>query len=311
MLKKFKTDYKRNCRKSLKPTTSGIVESDRASPRAMHIVSWNVAGLRAMLKKGNLQELLETRDFDIVCLQETKAEEHQVKLPDEITTKYPYRFWNSTRGTTQRKGLSGTTIWSKNKPLKQIPPPEIDEEGRITTLEYDNFIICCVYTPNSQKIETPRFEFRTKKWDQEFRKYIIALKNIKPTIVTGDFNVAHLDIDINNVKRNKNKAPGFYDDERTQFQEHLDSGFIDVFRHFHPTQEGAYTYWNQLRPANRENNVGWRIDYFLSGGESSRCAYPQTPELTASGATASPIKDCGMLPDVYGSDHCPLYLELG
>ena len=262
----------------------------------MRILSWNVAGLRAMLKKGHLEQLLtsEEQDYDIVCLQETKAEESQVKLPSNIEQKYPYRFWNSTLGTTQRKGLSGTTIWSKTRPINRIQHPKIDEEGRITTLEYTDFIICCVYTPNSQSIDSPRFEFRTQKWDEEFRKYIIALKKIKPTIITGDFNVALKDIDINNVPRNKNKAPGFFDDERTQFQKHLDSGFIDVFRHFHPTQQGAYTYWNQLRKANRENNVGWRIDYFLSGGD------PHTP-----------LKECGMLPDVYGSDHCPIYLDIG
>lgn len=265
----------------------------------MKILSWNVAGIRAVLRKGNLEQLLMEEEYDIVCLQETKAEEHQVKLPPNIAEKYPFRFWNSTLGTTQRKGLSGTTIWSKTKPINRINHPDIDEEGRITTLQFNNFIICCVYTPNSQNIESPRFEFRTQVWDQEFRKYITTLKDIKPTIIAGDLNVAHLDIDIYNAKNNKNKAAGFYDDERTQFQEHLDSGFIDVFRHFHPTKQGAYTYWNQLRKANRENNVGWRIDYFLCGGYS-RFAYHHTPLL-----------ECGILPDVYGSDHCPIYLEVG
>ena len=259
----------------------------------MKILSWNVAGLRAMLKKGNLQDLLSKEDFDIVCLQETKAEEQQVKLPSDIESKYPFRFWNSTLGTTQRKGLSGTTIWSKTRPINRINHPEIDEEGRITTLQFEDFIIVCVYTPNSQSIESPRFEFRTQKWDKEFRKYISALKEIKPTIVTGDLNVALKDIDIYNPIRNKNKAAGFYDDERTEFQKHLDSGFIDVFRYLHPKQQGAFTYWNQLRPANRQNNVGWRIDYFLYGG------YSNISKL-----------ECEMLPDVYGSDHCPLYLVL-
>ena len=261
----------------------------------MKVISWNVAGIRAMLKKGNLQELLAKNDYeyDIVCLQETKAEEQQVNLPKELDEIYPYRFWNSTLGTTQRKGFSGTTIWSKTKPVNRIAHPHIDEEGRITTLEFDKFIIVCVYTPNSQSLKSPRFEFRTKAWDQEFRNYIAELKIMKPTIVTGDLNVAHSDIDICNAKQNKNKAAGFLDDERTEFQKHLDAGFIDVFRHLHPTQTGAYTYWNQIRPANRLNNVGWRIDYFLFG---------ENPK------TSLDIQDSDILPDVYGSDHCPIYL---
>jgi len=274
----------------------------------MRILSWNVAGLRAMLKKEHLQNLLAKEDFDIICLQETKAEEQQVILPPEIIEKYPFRFWNSTLGTTQRKGLSGTAIWSKIKPITRIHHPEIDEEGRITTLEFENFIIVCVYTPNSQSLESPRFKFRTQIWDQEFRNYITTLKTIKTTIITGDLNVAHQDIDIYNAKRTKNKVAGFLDDERSQFQQHLDSGFIDVFRHLHPTQQDAFTYWNQIRPANRVNNVGWRIDYFLIGEGAPATLLPHIKEPTASGI-ATNVK-CGMLTDVYGSDHCPLYLEI-
>ena len=261
----------------------------------MKILSWNVAGLRAMIKKGNLEQLLMEEDYDIVCLQETKAEELQVKLPEEITTKYPFRFWNSTLGTTQRKGLSGTTIWSKTRPINRINHPEIDEEGRITTIQFEDFIIVCVYTPNSQSIESPRFEFRTQVWDEHFRNYITALKQIKPTIIAGDLNVCHLDIDIYNAKKNKNKAPGFYDDERSEFQKHLDSGFIDVFRYLYPTQEGAFTYWNQMRAANRQNNTGWRIDYFLYGSNN-------TDKIT--------IKNLIIRSDILGSDHCPICLEI-
>jgi len=261
----------------------------------MKIISWNVAGLRAMLKKGNLQKILEETDYDIVCLQETKAEEHQVKLPPEIEEKYPFRFWNSTKGTTQRKGLSGTAIWSKTQPINIINPPVIDEEGRITTLQYDDFIIVCVYTPNSQSLESPRYEFRTQTWDHHFREYIVALKNIKPTIIAGDLNVAHIDIDIYNPKRCRNKIPGFFDNERTEFQKHLDTGFIDIYRHLYPTKLGAYTFWNQIRPENRINNIGWRIDYFLIGGEPK---------------SSFNIIDCKILSDVYGSDHCPLHLEM-
>ena len=134
----------------------------------MKIISWNVAGLRAMIKKGNLQKMLDLYAPDVVCLQETKAEEHQVTLPEELSNKYPYRFWQSTHGTTQRKGLSGTTIWSKMKPERQYNPPVTDEEGRITTIEFDDYIIVSVYTPNSQGPDTPRLEFRTKVWHESF-----------------------------------------------------------------------------------------------------------------------------------------------
>ena len=263
----------------------------------MRILSWNVAGLRALLKKGNLQELLKKENYDIVCLQETKAEESQVILPEEIASEYPYRFWHSTQGTTQRKGLSGTTIWSKIKPDYRINPPDIDQEGRITALQFENFIIVCVYTPNSQSLDSPRFKFRTQEWDLVFRDYINALKKIKPTIITGDLNVAHRDIDIHDPKKNKNKSAGFLDDEREQFQQHLDTGFVDVFRQFYPDKIGAYTYWSQLNPKTRQNNKGWRIDYFLSGGNPN----PKHKNK---------IKDCGILPEVCGSDHCPIYLVL-
>lgn len=281
----------------------------------MRILSWNVAGLRAMLKKGNLQELLSNNDYDIVCLQETKAEEQQVQLPKEIIEKYPYRFWNSTLGTTQRKGLSGTTIWSKTTPINRINHPLIDKEGRITTLQFKDFIIVCVYTPNSQSLESPRYKFRTDEWDQEFRKYIIALKNIKPTIIAGDLNVAHKDMDIYNPKRCRNKIAGFLDNEREEFQKHLDAGFVDIFRQLYPTKTGAYTYWNQIRPANRINNTGWRIDYFLYG-EDSRFACPQTPQIQKSIDSEKTSKlrlnftECTLLTDVYGSDHCPLSLVI-
>ena len=249
------------------------------------IISWNVAGIRAMLRKGNLQALLETTNFDIVCLQETKAEEKQVKLPLEITTKYPHRFWNSTKGTTQRKGFSGTTIWSRYEPVRQIDPPLSDEEGRITTLEFENFIIVCVYTPNSQGLNTPRFEFRTQKWHIAFLEYIKVLKEIKPTIICGDLNVAHKEIDIHKPEKHRDCA-GFLDLERTQFQEYLDAEFLDGFRHLYPNASKKYTYWNQLNPKVRQNNSGWRIDYFLLNQISS-------------------IKECNMLTDILGSDHCP------
>ena len=178
--------------------------------------------LRAMIKKRNFYSNYSlANDFDIVCLQETKAEEQQVILPTEITDKYPHRFWHSTKGTTQRKGLSGTTIWSKTQPIARINPPDIDEEGRITTLEFDKFIIVCVYTPNSQGLNTPRFEFRTGLWHQHFSTYIATLQKKKPTIICGDLNVAHNNIDIHHPEKHHQYA-GFLDLERSQFQEYLD-----------------------------------------------------------------------------------------
>jgi len=259
----------------------------------MRVVSWNVAGIRANLKKNCLQTFLGKTDFDLVCIQETKATEEQVKIPDEIAKKYPFRFWESTQGITQRKGLSGTCIWSKEAPINQLKPPEIDLEGRITALEFKSFIIVCVYTPNSQSSDSPRFKFRVNEWDNAFREYIKALDTIKPTIICGDFNVAYLDIDIYNSKKNKNKVAGFFDDERNQFSKHLENGFIDAFRYLYPTEIKKYTYWNQIRKTCRENNIGWRIDYFL-----------------VSKKMENQIKECNILAEEMGSDHCPIALEI-
>ena len=256
----------------------------------MRIISWNVAGLRAILKRGNLQDLIQKESPDIICLQETKAEESQVELPESIKTQYPYRFWESTKGTTQRKGLSGTAIWSKIKPIRQYNPPEIDEEGRITTIEFRDFIIMTVYTPNSQGLDSHRLTFRTTQWHNGFKEYINALIQLKPTIICGDLNVAHNDIDIHHPEKHRKHA-GFLDIERTQFQEYLDIGYIDQFRKFNPTLEKRYTYWNQMNPQIRINNSGWRIDYFLCSEDVS-------------------VKNCDNWDKVYGSDHCPVYLEV-
>jgi len=261
----------------------------------MKILCWNVAGLRAMLKKEHLQKLIEDNnyEYDHICLQETKAEEIQVLLPDNIIKEYPYRYWNSSQGITQRKGLSGTTIWSKEKPLHVIPSLNIDQEGRIVTLEYNNYIIVCVYTPNSQTIDSPRYIFRTSEWDIAFKYYISNLNKIKPTIICGDLNVAFLDIDIHNPKKHKNKSAGFYDIERANFKLYLDANFIDTYRCVYPQLTNKYTYWNQLRKTNREKNIGWRIDYIL-----------------ISNKLAKNIEDCNILHDIYGSDHCPITLTL-
>ena len=257
----------------------------------LKIISWNVAGIRAIIKKGNLQIVLEKNnyEYDIILLQETKAEEIQVKLPKEITDIYPYRFWQSTKGTTQRKGLSGTTIWSKTKPIAQLNPPECDDEGRITTLEFEKFIIVSVYTPNSQGLNKPRFRFRTQEWHNNFATYITMLKDKKPIIIGGDLNVAHKDIDIHGPNLHRNKVAGFLDLERSQFTEYLNLGFRDAFRYMYPDALKKYTYWNQLNPKIRENNSGWRIDYFLVTSEIQ-------------------IQECDMLTDQRGSDHCPIYL---
>lgn len=258
----------------------------------MRIISWNVAGIRGILKRGNLQEFIKKESPDIICLQETKANAEQVELPECIKTQYPYRFWESTKGTTQRKGLSGTAIWSKIKPIRQYNPPEIDEEGRITTIEFDKFIIMTVYAPNSQGLGSNRLTYRTTEWHNSFKEYINALKQLKPTIICGDFNVAHNNIDIHHPEQHKKHA-GFLDIERKQFQEYLDIGYIDEFRKFNPTSEKIYTYWNQINPKIRENNSGWRIDYFLCSEEQSQY-----------------VKNCDIWNTVYGSDHCPIYLEL-
>tara|TARA_Y100000591_G_C21748743_1_gene653495 strand:- start:136 stop:912 length:777 start_codon:yes stop_codon:yes gene_type:complete len=254
------------------------------------IISWNVAGIRAMLKKDNLIKLLLNEDPDIVCLQETKAEERQVVIPENILSIYPYRFWESTKGTTQRKGLSGTTIWSKKKPIRQYSPPDSDEEGRITTLEFDNYIVMCVYVPNSQGLDSDRLKFRTTVWHKNFKEYINNLKLLKPTIVCGDLNVAHNPIDIHNPLRNT-KTAGFLDIEREQFKEYLDTGYIDIFRKLNPYKEKCFTYWNILNPKIRENNSGWRIDYFLI-----------TEDII--------VNKCEILNKIYGSDHCPIYLDI-
>jgi exodeoxyribonuclease III len=276
-------------RKKIEPKKTNQKKSTREKTQ-MKIVSWNVAGVRAMLKKGYLDKLIAENDYDIICLQETKAEEVQVKLTPEIMEKYPYRFWQSTKGTTQLKGLSGTTIWSKTKPLFRINPPEIDEEGRITALEFGKFIIVCVYTPNSQGLDTPRYEFRIQAWHISFLGYIAALKQRKTTIIVGDLNVAHNEIDIHKPEKHRDCA-GFLDLERKQFQEYLDVGYADAFRQLYPDAKAKYTYWNQLNPKTRQNNSGWRIDYCLVSD----------PNI---------IKDCNIMPEVCGSDHCPVYLEL-
>ena len=260
----------------------------------MKLLSWNVAGLRAMLKKPTFLEFIndDNNDCEIICLQETKAEEKQVTLPEEITNKYPHRYWNSTEGTTQRKGLSGTSIWCKSQPINILPTPEFDNEGRIITLEFDNFIIINVYVPNSQKLENERYYFR-EKWNSKFTDYLKTFQ--KEIIVCGDFNVAHLDIDISNPKQKKNKVAGFFDNERTDFAYLIEMvDLVDVFRTLNPTKQKS-TYWSNFMKQTRKNSNGWGIDYFLI----SKSLYHK--EI---------VDKCNILIDVKGSDHCPICLEI-
>jgi len=259
----------------------------------MKIISWNVAGLRAKLKKENFHNFIKNTDANIICLQETKAEENQIKLTQFICEKFPFRFWNSSDGTTQKKGFSGTSIWSSIKPIHTKPTPGFDNEGRTVTLEFDDFILICVYTPNSQSMTSERFKFRIENWDKNFREYINEQNKIKSTIVCGDLNVINLEIDMYNPKKYKNKVAGFFDLERESFNKYLDDGFVDVFRNIYPNEENKYTYWNQIVKTCREKNMGWRLDYFL-----------------ACNKLLPKINDCNIITNQLGSDHCPIYLIL-
>jgi exodeoxyribonuclease-3 len=262
-------------------------------PRKMNIISWNVAGVRARLRD-KYMVFLERGDYDVVCLQETKAEEKQVQLPQTLMDMYPHRQWNATKGTTQRKGLSGTAIWSKQPVERWIPTPEFDEEGRITAAEFDKFILVTVYTPNSQSPESERHVHRVCIWDPLFRAYIAELDRIKPVVLCGDLNVAHEDIDVYHPDKARNKMSGCLDSERSNLQQLLSVGFKDAFRILHQEPE-QYTYWDQKSPALRTSNRGWRIDYFLVSD-----AIVETHN----------VRSCEIRAQVFGSDHCPVTLEL-
>tara|TARA_Y100000389_G_C17397182_1_gene483227 strand:+ start:383 stop:1174 length:792 start_codon:yes stop_codon:yes gene_type:complete len=261
----------------------------------MKIISYNVAGLRAILKKPDFEEFINNdSNYDILCLQETKAEEHQVKIPEYINNKYKYYYWNSTKGITQRKGLSGVSIWCMSPPVNNLGCPDFDEEGRILTLEFEKFILTNVYVPNSQDFDTNRYHFR-EKWNDDFKSYINNLKNNhnKEIIVCGDFNVAHLDLDINNPKSKKNKVAGFFDNERTDFAYLLETNdLIDVFRNKYPKYQKS-TYWSNFSKCRRTKENGWGIDYFLT-----------TNNLI------SKVNDISIMKHIKGSDHCPILLDL-
>ena len=266
----------------------------------MKIVSWNVAGLRGSFKKSALN-WLQGSEFDIICLQETKCSEEEANkvMPKWISETYKYRYWNSCTGEYQhlgfqRKGLSGTSIWSK-QPGIQLETPEFDKEGRTTAVEFSDFIIVNVYTPNSQNPKSQRFTYRVQEWDIEFLNYIQSLNDLKPTIICGDFNVAFEDKDVYNPVGFKNKVAGFIDEERENFGNILCNGYKDAFRMFYPDAEEKYTFWTQMQPQLRKTNRGWRIDYFL---------------IPANTILEKNITDSNILPHIMGSDHSPITLTI-
>ena len=249
----------------------------------MKFISWNVNGLRAVFGKG-FPDIIKELDADFVCLQETKMQAGQ--LDAELPTYTSY--WNYA----EKKGYSGTAIYTRHEPLSVaygIDIPEHDTEGRVITLEYPDFYLVTVYVPNSQD-DLRRLGYRVT-WEDAFRAYLKRLDEKKPVIVCGDLNVAHQEIDLKNPKSNRKNA-GFTDEERGKFQELLDAGFVDTFRHFYPDQRDIYSWWSYRFKA-RERNSGWRIDYFVT---SERLV----PRLTSAKIHT----------EIYGSDHCPVELVI-
>ena len=249
----------------------------------MKLVSWNVNGLRACVEKG-FMDIFKELDADFFCIQESKLQEGQIQL--DLPGYYQY--WNYAK----KKGYSGTAIFTKHEPLNVILGigiEEHDHEGRVVTLEYDNYYVITVYTPNSQD-GLKRLDYRMQ-WETDFLAYLKKLEEKKGVIFCGDLNVAHKEIDLKNPKTNRRSA-GFTDEERGKFTEVLDAGFIDTFRHFYPELEGAYSWWSYRMNA-RARNAGWRIDYFCV----SECLKDR-------------LEDAKILSDVMGSDHCPVQLDL-
>lgn len=249
----------------------------------MKLISWNVNGLRAAVQKGFL-DYFNQEDADIFCLQETKLQAGQIDL--ELNGYHQY--WNYA----EKKGYSGTAIFTKKEPISVtygLGIEEHDKEGRVITLEFENFFMITVYTPNSQEA-LARLDYRMK-WEDDFKKYLLKLDKIKPVIVCGDLNVAHKEIDLKNPKTNRKNA-GFSDEEREKMSNLLESGFIDTFRYFYPELTGAYSWWSYRFNA-RKNNAGWRIDYFI-----------------VSQKLKDYLKDAEIHKDTLGSDHCPVVLKL-
>lgn len=249
----------------------------------MRLISWNVNGIRACVQKGFLDFFKEV-DADIFCIQESKMQEGQLTLDLEGYHQY----WNYA----VKKGYSGTAIFTKQEPIAVsygIGIEEHDQEGRVITLEFENFYMVTVYTPNSQN-KLARLPYRME-WEDAFRAYLKELEEKKPVIMCGDLNVAHKEIDLKNPKTNRKNA-GFTDEERNKFSELLESGYVDTFRHFYPEQEEVYSWWS-YRFSARAKNAGWRIDYFVV----SDCLKKQ-------------LVDAEIYTDVLGSDHCPVGLEI-
>ncbi len=249
----------------------------------MKFVSWNVNGLRAIVGKG-FEDTFKQFDADFVCLQEIKLQEGQLDLHfDGYDAYYSY---------AERKGYSGTAIFTRHKPLSvrtNMGVDRHDHEGRIVALEYDNFYIVTVYTPNSQS-ELARLDYRLD-WEESFREFLLSLSAQKPVVVCGDLNVAHNEIDLANPKTNRMNA-GFTDQERNAITQLLASGFVDTFRALYPDRTAAYSWWS-YRGRAREKNVGWRIDYFL-----------------VSENLKDKIEEASIYPEITGSDHCPVSLDL-
>ena len=249
----------------------------------MKMVSWNVNGLRACVTKGFL-DFFKDIDADIFSIQETKLQEGQIDLQLDGY----YQYWNYA----EKKGYSGVAVFTKVKPINVIYGLDIEEhntEGRLITLEFENFYYVTAYVPNAQE-ELKRLDYRMK-WEDDIREYLNSLKNKKPVIYSGDLNVAHNEIDLKNPKTNRKNA-GFSDEEREKFQNLLDSGFIDTFRYKYPDKEGAYSWWSYRFKA-REKNAGWRIDYYVISNDLKEN-----------------LIDATIHTDILGSDHCPVSIDI-
>ena len=250
----------------------------------LKLISWNVNGIRACLNKG-FGDFFKTVNADIFCIQETKCQKEQVEnLEYDGYTSY----WNSA----EKKGYSGTAVFTKIKPITVtygIGIEEHDKEGRVITLEFEDFYLVNVYTPNSKR-ELERLDYR-QIWEDEMRKYLLKLDKKKPVIMCGDLNVAHKEIDLKNPKTNTHNA-GFTIEERTKMTNLLEAGFVDSFRYLYPEEEGKYTWWSYMRKS-REKNIGWRIDYFI-----------------VSDRIKEKIKEAKIYDEILGSDHCPIGLEI-
>lgn len=249
----------------------------------MKLISWNVNGLRACMTKG-FQDFFREIDSDFFCLQEIKLSEGQIEFAPEGY----YSYWNYA----EKKGYSGTAIFTKKEPVSVIYGIGIDvhdHEGRVITLEYPDYYMITVYTPNSQN-ELARLDYRMQ-WEDDFREYLTELRKDKPVIVCGDMNVAHNEIDLKNPKTNRKNA-GFTDEEREKMTELLQAGFVDTFRYFYPDKEQIYSWWSYRFKA-REKNAGWRIDYFLVSEDIK-----------------DKLVDAKIHTEIYGSDHCPVELDV-